>query len=99
MKILAIERPGPSASPERMRVLLKTEANRLWTLYQNDIVREYYFTLQHDAVLVLECADERQASEYLESLPLVHEGQIRFEVMGLTPYTGFERLFDNKEEQ
>lgn len=93
MKFLAIERPVAGATPETMKPLLKAEACRVWELQKAGLLREIYFTPAHDAVLLLECADERAAMETLNSLPLVRENQIRFEVMALLPYTGFERLF------
>lgn len=55
-------------------------------------MREIYFTPAHDAVLVLECDDEPAAMDALNSLPLVSQQQIRFEVVALLPYTGFDRL-------
>jgi hypothetical protein len=93
MKLLAIERPVAGATPETMTPLLKAEARRVWELQQSGVLREIYFTPAHDAVLVLECADETAARETLVSLPLVRENQICFEITALLPYTGFERLF------
>jgi hypothetical protein len=93
MKFLALERSVPGATPATMQPLLKAEARRVWELQQADVLREIYFTPAHDAVLVLECTDEAAAREALDSLPLVRENKIRFEVTALLPYTGFERLF------
>jgi hypothetical protein len=93
MKFLAIEIPGDATSTERMRALLAPEAERAWTLFKTGVLREAYFTPEHDAVLVLECADEAEARAALDSLPLVRERQIGFRLMQLNPYTGFERLF------
>ena len=93
MKFLAIERSIAGAQPETIRPLLKAEARRVWELQQAGVLREIYFTPAHDAVLVLECTDERTAMAALNSLPLVRENQIQFKVTALLPYTGFERLF------
>jgi hypothetical protein len=93
MKFLAVEKPGEDASPERMRALLAEEAARAWELSRAGIIREAYFTPEHDAVLVLECEGEAAARAALDSLPLVRERQISFELRQLLPYTGFERLF------
>jgi hypothetical protein len=92
MKFLALERPVTGAAPASMQPLLKAEARQVWALQQTGVLREIYFTPAHDAVLVLECADEQAAMQALASLPLVREGQIQFEVTALLPYTGFERL-------
>jgi hypothetical protein len=92
MKFLALERPVAGAAAERMKPLLKAEAKRVWELQKAGVLREIYFTPAHDAVLVLECADAQLAREALNSLPLVREDQIQFELTVLLPYTGFERL-------
>jgi muconolactone delta-isomerase len=97
MKFLAIETPGESASPEAMRALLAEEAARAWELHKAGVLREAYFTPEHDAVLILECADEAGARAALASLPLVRERQIGFDLRRLDPYTGFERLFAPRE--
>lgn len=93
MKFLAIETPGEAPAEESMRALLPSEAARAWDLFKSGVLREAYFTPEHDAVLVLECGDEAEARAVLDSLPLVRERQIGFRLMQLCPYTGFERLF------
>ncbi len=61
------------------------------------MVRELYFNAEeHTAVLVLECQDMQAARQILAQLPLVQAGLIEFEVIPLTPYDGFERLFGNE---
>lgn len=93
MKILAIEkeiRPVPHDSADG---ILKQEAFKVWELKEKNIIREIYFNEQHCAVLILECADFSQARMYLEELPLVQREFIKFELMELRPYTGFQRLF------
>jgi len=93
MKFLAIERSVDGASTETMRGLHEAEAQRVWELYLAGILREIYFTDQHDAVLIMECGSEREAREAIDTLPLVRERQIRFDLMALKPYTGLKRLF------
>ena len=94
MKILAIEKETPGTSDERFAPLLRGEAERVWELYQSGVIRELYFRRDRDeAVLILECQDLHEASRALESLPLVANGLISFELIPLVPYPGFERLF------
>lgn len=79
------------------RNVLDLEAMRAWDLYQQGIIRELYFRQdREDAVLVLECADPKEASEVLGSLSLVREGLISFELIPLVPYPGFDRLFNKQ---
>jgi hypothetical protein len=99
MKILALEKEIPNTEPEQFAPHLKAEAACLWELYQNGQVRETYFRQDRsEAVLMLECADIREASQVLDSLPLVQAGLIRFEVIPLVPYPGFERLFEKRRD-
>jgi muconolactone delta-isomerase len=95
MKILAIEREVAGVQNEAFTDLLtKAEAARVWQLYQGGVIRELYFRQdQTTAVLVLECASGEEARHILDSLPLVRQGLIKFEIIPLAAYPGFARLF------
>ena len=94
MKILAMEKELPGVTEEQFKPHLKAEALRVWELYQADVIRELYFRADRpDAVLVLECADVEVARHTLDTLPLVKEGLIAFDLIPLRPYPGFARLF------
>lgn len=94
MKILAMEVEVANIKPEQFTPHLKAEAQRVWELYQNGIIRELYFRADHsEAVLVLECVNTTEAQQTLESLPLVKAGLITFDMIPLIPYPGFARLF------
>jgi len=94
MKILALEKDVPGIAPEQFHPHLRSEAARVWELYQAGALREIYFRQdRHAAVLVLKCATLEEAESLLESLPLVKQGLIEFEVIPLAPYPGFARLF------
>ena len=95
MKILALEKSigdvGPGAFTPS---LLRDEARRIWELYQEGIVREAYFRGDRkEAVLMLEARDVRAAQEILDTLPLVEEALIEFDLVPLVPYDGINRLF------
>jgi muconolactone delta-isomerase len=99
MKILAIEKEVAGIKDEQFTPdILKKESERAWELYRSGAIRELYF--RHDrqeAVLVLECRDTEEARSVLATLPLVRSGLLDFEIIPLTAYPGFERLF--KEER
>lgn len=96
MKILAIEKSETRFDEATLRNLLASEAKQVWNLYKNGTVREIYFTKNnHRAVLILECENESAAEEILDTLPLVKEKLIQFEIIPLQAYDGFERLFKN----
>ena len=94
MKILALEKETPDTTPEQFAPHLKDDAACVWELYISGHIREIYFRGDRkEAVLILECVDVDEATQLLDSLPLVQEGLISFEVIPLVPYPGFERLF------
>jgi hypothetical protein len=94
MKILAIEKERPGASPAAFQPHLQAEAARVWELVQADILREIYFSQEpRRAVLILECPDAAAARAALDTLPLVIAGLIEFDILPLAPYPGYARLF------
>ncbi len=95
MKILAIEHDPPAVTGEQFtEPLLKAEAQRAWELHQAGLIRELYFRAdRHEAVLILECAHVDEARSILDTLPLVREKLIGFELIPLIAYPGFARLF------
>lgn len=94
MKILALERAEPNRTTADFQPHLKAEARRVWELQQAGIIREVHFDARaHTAVLTLECAGWEDAQTALDTLPLVERGLITFELIALTPYDGFARLF------
>jgi muconolactone delta-isomerase len=94
MKLLAIEREIANTTADRFEAHLKAEATRAWELYQAGVIRELYFRQDaHSAVLMLECEDVDEAAAVLETLPLVKEGLIAFDIVPLVAYPGFSRLF------
>jgi muconolactone delta-isomerase len=98
MKILAIEHDPPGVTDDQFTPeLLRAEARRAWELHQAGNIRELYFRADRsEAVLILECADVDEARSILDTLPLVREKLIEFELMPLIAYPGFARLFAEK---
>lgn len=93
MKFLAIEVDVPGISEELITTHLKAEALKVLELYEAGIIREIYFKKEtHNAVLILECNDKLHAETILQTLPLVKENLISFEISQLIPYNGFSRL-------
>ena len=95
MKILALEQDVPGVSADSFKSHLKAEAQKVWELQQAGIIRETYFRQDlPSAVLVLECENAVEAQQVLQTLPLVREGLITFEIIPLKAYPGFARLFE-----
>ena len=92
MKILAIEHEREGVDWGDLGDLLKEEARHVYDLYLSDSLREIYFTEHKNAVLVMEAEDMKAAIKLLDSLPLVKSGKVKFEMMELRPYSGYERI-------
>ena len=81
-------------SPDRSRELGVAEAIRTWELYRAGVIRDMSWRVDRDdVVLVLEAEDPAAAEAVLSTLPLVEAGAISFQVLGLRPYDGWQRLF------
>jgi hypothetical protein len=92
MKILALEREIEGVNWNNTAQLLEQEAYYVFQLYLSDYLREIYFTEDKNAVLIMETKDKQSAEMLLDTLPLVKSRKIRFEIMELKPYSGFERI-------
>jgi hypothetical protein len=94
LKVLAIEKEVAGVTAKDFQPHLRAEAARAWELYQSGVLRELYFRADWPgAVLMLECADLQAARAALDTLPLVQEHLLEFELIPLKPYPGFARLF------
>jgi len=94
MEILAMKREIPGVGEDDFKPHLKAEAARVWELYRIGVFRELCFRKDRPAAaLMMECADVKESNQVLETLPLVREGLIDFDVIPLVPYPGFARLF------
>ena len=71
---------------------MKNEAQHAYQLNLSVYFREVYFNEFHNAIIILECESIEKANELLNSLPLVKNGIIEFEIMQLNPYTGYDRI-------
>ncbi len=93
MKILAISEDLQPIDWQMQANTLVREAHKLHELYLSGDIREFYFTEDGDAVLILECLSILEAESLLHQLPLVNQGLIGFKLLALKPYNGFQRLF------
>jgi len=92
MKILLIEKEISGIKPGNFRTHLEDEARHVWSLYKSDVIREIYFTNEHNAVIIMEADSKEKVSEIVKKFPLVKNGLITFDIYELNNYDGFERL-------
>ena len=97
MKLLAIEKELVTKTAGTDKALFEREARRAWELTQSGIFREMYFMRDRPlAVIILEADSVEAAKKALDSLPLVQEKIIDFDIIALAPYPGFARLFKDQ---
>ncbi len=95
MKFLAIEKEVIKANEQSNESLLESEARRVYELYLEGIIRECFFSKEgHNAIIILETKNEDEALRILNTLPLVRENIIEFQLFTLLPYSGLERIFN-----
>jgi len=98
MKIIALEKESGIIGFITDQDLLKRESAHVYKLYLSGYIREIYFNEHKQAIIILECANLDEANNILDSLPLVENGFIRFNLYQLLPYSGFNRIIIPENE-
>ncbi|OGO59316.1 MAG: hypothetical protein A2029_05040 [Chloroflexi bacterium RBG_19FT_COMBO_47_9] len=93
MKVLAIEKEITQEFGNQ--AWMAEEARRVYELYKEDKIREIYFQKQnHTAVIIFEVKDITEARNLINSLPLVKNKLIDFDLVELIPYNGLDRIIE-----
>lgn len=93
VKILALEPEREGAMESQVLALLEHEALQVWSLSQEDFIRDIRFRADAPTeVLTLECESVEEAKRRLSSLPLVEAQLVDFKLIPLAPYPGLARL-------
>jgi hypothetical protein len=78
--------------------LLKDEAKHILDLYQQGIIRNIWFSEKKDALLIIETDTIEHVNGIINAFPLVKANLIKFTIICLLPYTGFERLINGTNQ-
>ena len=101
MQILALLRTLPSATPDHLGPLVKSEAEEIWALHLNGTLRSAHFLQAPGApfpsgvTLMLETDNLATAEALIDALPMVAKGLIAAEILPLAPFTSYAALFAN----
>jgi hypothetical protein len=94
MQFLILARMAEGISVEQVLPHVKAEAEAVWQKYSADILRSiHYITDMSGAVLMCEAANLEAMQEIAAQFPMAQAGVLKFEILPLKPYTGFESLF------
>ena len=97
MKILAIDKVLPEATPEGIKANFMKDVNQMVKLYLADVVREIYFRQDRSGVvLMMEVPSIEEARGLLDTLPLVKEKLIDFDLIPLGPFMPLALLLDEE---
>ncbi len=97
MKILALGKPLPGVTQEKMYALVKDEAGAAWKLYGDGLFREVYMRPDGGGVVVImESPSADEAKKVLDTLPMVKGNITSWEVIPLGPFMPFSALFAQK---
>lgn len=99
MKILAIDKVLPEATPEKLGAIFMDEVKQIVKMHLADVVREVYFRQDRSGiVLMLECPSLDEARGMIDTLPLVKEKLIDFDLIPLGPFMPLALLLEGPAE-
>lgn len=97
MKIIAIDKVQPDATPEKVKENFMKEVNHTVKMYLADVVREMYFRQDRSGtVLVLEAPSVEDARSLIDKMPMVQAGLIDFDLIPLGPFVPLALLLDEE---
>ena len=100
MKILAIDKVLPEATPEKVKENFMKDVNHTVKMYLADVVREIYFRQDRSGtIMMLEAPTLDDARAMIDKLPMVQAGLIAFDLIPLGPYVPLALLLDEEVGQ
>ena len=100
MKILAIDKVLPDATPDKVKENFMKEVNHTIKMYLADVVREMYFRQDRSGtILMLEAPSMEDARTLIDRMPMVQAGLIDFDLIPIGPFVPLALLLDEEVEQ
>ena len=73
---------------------IRPEAMASWKLWESEMMRAVWYKADMSgAVMVLDAPSMKEIEEALDTLPMIHEGLLKPEIIPLKSYTGWDKLF------
>lgn len=96
MKFIVALSPTETASPEVSEAWRAPSVKMVWDLYLQGVVREMYARADGTGVIfIAEATDAHSLRTLIEAWPLVREGQIAGDVIGLAPFSQLALAFQS----
>ncbi|WP_290918941.1 hypothetical protein [Halodesulfovibrio sp.] len=97
MKILAIDKVMPDATPDKVKETFMDEVNYTVKMYLADVVREMYFRQDRSGtILMLEAPSLEEARGLINKMPMVQAGLIDYELIPVGPFVPLALLLDEE---
>lgn len=94
MQFLMIATIPPDAPKKDVIQQIRQEALAAWRLWESEIVRSVYYKADMSgAVMIMEAENIDEINKALDTLPMVHQGLLKTEIIPLKAYTGWGKLF------
>lgn len=97
MKIIAIDKVQPDATPDKIKETFMNEVNHTVKMYLADVVREMYFRQDRSGtVLILEAPSVEDARGLINKMPMVQAGLIDYDLIPVGPFVPLALLLDEE---
>jgi muconolactone delta-isomerase len=94
MKFLAMSRRVPGVGNDQVATHAVAEAMQAFRLMRSGVFDQLYFSPDwNGAVLLIQAASRDEAQAALDTLPMVRERVISFDLWQLEPFDHYHRLF------
>lgn len=97
MKILALDKVLPGATPDKVKENFMKDVNHTIKMYLADVVRDMYFRQDRSGtVLMLEAPSVEDARTLIDRMPMVQAGLIDFDLIPIGPFVPLALLLDEE---
>lgn len=96
MKVFAIASASPALTPDKIQKHLPNEVPATLRLYLDGKVEQFWFREKSGPIFLLNVDSVEQAKATLDTLPLVAEGLMTYELLPVTPLKPLGLLIQSK---
>lgn len=96
MKVFAIATANSSFTPEKLQQHMPNEVTATLKLYLDGKVEQFWFRDKAGPIFLMNVESVEQAKATLDTLPLVADGLMSYELMAVGPLAPLGRLIPNQ---
>jgi hypothetical protein len=96
MKVFAIASANSTLTPDKLQQHMPNEVPATLKLYLDGKVEQFWFREKAGPIFLMNVESVEQAKATLDTLPLVADGLMTYELMAVGPLAPLGRLIQNK---